>query len=707
MINENTPLVGNSTALSYTPPDEQWCSRTRGRNDCGAQVRLERMRQYYRSVFRADGFDVAIRDVAVVEGPWSLRCFLDRSRSRICCQAVSAQFRRSRLHVVVDVDGIAAAALLSVVAGRGAQASGDICLIGAAADANTRSRLIAYVGAEPLLVPLLSVESNLWFVVRLHRQENRGWARELVVAAANFVGLDLSKSVAHLSPLEGFRLQVALELVLDPPVLLFAYPFCSMDLASQADGIHLLSRLCSELGKTVVLSARTLPMALHGAASTLLLLGLGGRMLFSGDFKEAISYFNRLRIPKDVPQPVWKGVLAPTPETRAAEEDVRAVGPASRVYSTLCATPRLSSRFFLLDDLGGPAQLSPSSLHPTAEGDRAPEDGAAVEVATGADLVDLAAEWAESESQTMFYAAKFYDSPLHAALLTALRPAASQLPEAPPDAPSPQAHTSPTCVRRFGVVLAYTLRSVAADAEVLLGVALLAIGLIALTVAARWQREDQGGMQNIRGLIFMAFVLAILANLASDESVRDQLHVALGHRKRRLYGSLSFTVCLGLRIVLTRAVYVALFVPFVLCVVRSSYALAVLVGLVSCTHAALQYLIALVATSRRCVAWVSYAYFGYSIVFSGFLLNLRTLPPALGLLSVVRWGYGAVLHTWLHGKSFECDGASNTSYCYTGDDYLAVEGLQNESVAFSVLVLTGAGASVMVVLFAKWSLGTG
>ncbi|KAG5498974.1 hypothetical protein GH5_03667 [Leishmania sp. Ghana 2012 LV757] len=720
MISEGMPLVGNTIAHSYTPGDGRWLERDFNASGRGAEVRRDRMRQYYHSVFHSDGIDVAVRNVAVVQRPWLERCYLNRRRARICCQAVSAYFRGGGLHVVADVDGIAASSLMTVIAGRGTQASGEIWVGDAAADAQTRLRLISYVGAESLFIPLLSVQENLWFVVHLHRKERRSWSQGLVLAAANFVSLDLSKKVSDLSKREKFRLQVALELVLDPPVLFFSYPFEAMSLVEQSECIHLLSRLCVDVMKTVVLSTRSMPMPLYSAADTLLLFGTGGVVLFSGKCQDAISYFNRLCIPKHVPQPLWKTLLEPETEAHDAEDDLRTFqapslppsnsssfsqrctgGPESRLYSAMCTPPRLSSRPFLLDDLSGTPP--PALYRRTAEAETV-STSAVVEVATSGDLMDLAVEWAESESQTMFYAAKYYDSSMHAALLSSLdlatttSAAAARTSQPPPRA-------LPTCVWRFGVLLTYTLKQIAADAELLSGAALLSLGLIVLTVAVHSQPENQGGMYNIRGLIFMAFVLALLSNLTAIESMRDQLRVALGHRKRALYGSLSFIVCLSVRVVLIRTVYLALFLPFALFVMRSSYSLAIMVVLVSCTHAAFQYLVALLP-SRRSVTWVSYAYFGYSIIFSGFLLNLRTLPPLFGFLSFLRWGYGAVIYTWLHGKAFQCDGAGNTSYCYTGDDYLAVEGLQAESVASSALILAISGASMMGLLLLLWSLKT-
>lgn len=682
------------------------------------------MRQYYRAVFRTDGVAVAVRNAAVVEPPWHRRHWLPGgAHGRICCRGVTANFDSGGLHVLADIDGVAAASLLAAISGRGPLTTGEVWIDGREVAARDRARLVAYVEGSSLFIPLLSVESNLWFVVHLRRRETRSLKRELVLAVANFAHLDLLKRVDDLSRAEKFRLQVALELVLDPPVLFLSYPFRTMTLEEQLQCTHLLSRICTDMAKTVVLSTQTLPMPLHGAADTLLLFGAVGHVLFSGKAREAVPYFNRLRIPRHVAAPLWKGVLAPlsdAPTEAGATEDLWAHStaspapsnatsatrrcvdtPSNRLFSALCTPPRLSSRFMFADAVDDAAAASLFYAVPHAHnGTTTPR--AVVEVATSGDLIDLAVEWAESESQTMFYAAKYFDSSTHAALLVtlegAIAAAATQVMQ-PTSSRAPQA--SPGWMWRFGVLLTYTVRQIAVDAELLVGLALLSIGLIFLTVVVHVQPESQGGMFNIRGLIFIAFVLVLFTNLVAIDSARDQLRVAFGHRRRRLYGAVSFMTCLTIRALLVRAAYLALLLPFFVFVMRSSYALALLIGLVSCTHAALQYVIALLP-SRRWAVCVSYLCFGYNIVFSGFLLNLRTIPSWIGVLSFLRWGYGAVLHTWLHGKKFQCDGAGNTSYCYTGDDYLAVEGLQDDSVGGAALFLTVSGATLMGVFLLLW-----
>lgn len=716
MIGENTPLVGSFLPLTYTPSYWRGSGGENAEAVVGSDAGAQRTREYYNSVFTCGGIDIGLRGAAVVQCTAFYRCFPTLCTARICCQDVSARFARAQVHLVTDVDGVAGTALLDAVAGRAPCTAGDIWINGTATIDQDRRLLIACMGTEMTLIAQLSVEDHLWCMVHLHKKERRSWKREMVLASANFTGIDTRRKICDLTEMERFRLQVAVELVLDPPALFFSYSFDSMNPAQQEEGALLLHRLTQELGKTVVLSTRTLPTRLFSIAESLLLLGAGGLVLYSGKCKDAIPYFNRLCIPSNIPAPVWKAVLTPTSEASAGENGAgtsclvtprpaplssssssaqggRARSEA-RLFAAMCVSPRLSSRLtsaHFHDDF--------AQLLTTREPSASPERMAVVEVATSGDLVDVMAEWAESTTQTMHYAAKYYDSPVHAALLAALEgdtahisPVSREVTFAPP-------RTSPNSMWKFCVLLTYSLRQIAADAELVAGVLFLSVGLTLVAVLAHSQPEGQGGMYNIRGLIFMAFTIVLFTNLVTMDHACDQLRVAVLHCKRQLYGVASFVACLGLRIMLIHTVYLALFFPFVVLVLRSSYALALLVWCVGCTHAAFHYTAAAVLPSRWWTVRVWYIVFGFNIIFSGFLLNLQTIPALLSDLSFIRWGYGAVLYTWLHGNKFECDGANHTSYCYTGDQYLKAQGMEGDSVTTASLVLLSFSVGLLAFLW--------
>ncbi|KPI89823.1 ABC transporter-like protein [Leptomonas seymouri] len=714
MINESTPLVGSSSPLTYTPSYRRWSGDGNERFAHESDARAQRMREYYNSVFTTGGVGMALQNVGVVRCSVFHRRFPTLCPARICCQGVSASFSRGRLHLVTDLDGVAGAALLDAVAGRTACASGNIWIDGVAVEGRDRRHLIASIGKEVLLIPQLSVEDHLWFMVHLHKDERYSWKREMVLAASNFTNLDTHRKIGDLTKMEKFRLQVALELMLDPPAFFFSYSFDSMNLSQQLEAAELLYRLSREIKKTVVLSTRFPPMHMFSVAESLLLFGAGGLVLYSGGCRDAIPYFNRLRIPSNVPEPLWRAVLVPTQEVSTAEGDAgtsRLITPPltvaslsssvqrdqtiseRRLFVAMCTPPRLSSRLISAHFRDGFAPFL-STPEPGPSSGRV----ALVEVATCGDLVDLAAEWADSEAQTMYYAAKYYDSSAHVLLLNSLKRDIAHSPPSSVVLASVSPRTAPSSLRKFCLLLLYSIKQITVDAELVTGVVCLSVGLTLVAVLAHLQPEDQGGMYNIRGLIFTAFTLALFTNLVAMDSAGDQLRIAVAHCKRQLYGIGSFIICLSLRIALVRIVYLALFFPFVAFVLKSSYSLALLVWSVGCTHAAFQYVTAAVLPSPWWTVRVWYATFGYNIIFSGFLLNLLIAPSFFSSLSFLRWGYGAVLHTWLHGSKFQCDGINNTSYCYTGDEYLKAQGLENDSVGTASIVLALYSVGLITVL---------
>jgi ABC-type multidrug transport system ATPase subunit len=717
MISENTPLASSSSPLTYTPPYRRWSIARNDNFPHTSDARAVRMREYYNSVFSAGGIDIGLRDVAVVRCTVFRRCFPRLCPACIFCQGVSAKFCKARLHLVADLDGAAGAALLDAVAGRTACTSGTVWIDGVATGEQCRRYRIASIGTGMLLFPHLSVEDHLWGMVHLHKKERHSWKREMVLAASNFTNLDTHQKVCDLTEMERFRLQVAVELVLDPPALFFYYSFDSMTLGQQVECYDLLYRLAQLISKTVVLCTRSLSMHLFSAAESLLLLGSGGVVLYSGRCKDAIPYFNSLRIPSSIPEPAWRTVPTPPPDVSVNDDDGDAsslivppltmgslsssvqrdhTGSESRLYSTMCTPPRLSSRL-----LSARVHDGFSHLLPMIEPDDSPRHltaGAVVEVATSGDLVDLAAEWADGKVETLYYAAKYYDSPVHAALLAALERdvthpllSSNTLTEAVPQA-------QPNSLWKLSVLLAYSLRQITADVELVEGVLFFSVGMIIVSALAHSQPESQGGMFNIRGLIFMAFTLVLFTNLVTMEYAGDRLRTAVLHCKRQLYGVTGFIVCLSLRVMLIHCVYLVLLIPFVIFVLQSSYALVLLVWCVGCSNAAFHYVAAALFSSRRWTMRVWYTAFGYNIFFSGFLLNLHTVPPLFSGLSFLRWGYGAVLHTWLHGNKFQCDGANNTSYCYTGDDYLKAQGFAHDSVEGACRVLALYSVGLMTLL---------
>lgn len=703
MISETTPLIEGNGATPYSRTDS-WIGRGGGGASYASNVRQEHLVSYYKSVFPTSGVDVKIRRMTVIQQDGLWHCFSRLWRTRVCCLSASAHIGAGGFHVVVDVDGIAAKSFVKTVCGRHTRASGDVLVDGAFLTDAERRDLFGFVGDDPIFVSNLSVEENLFFIARLRIRESHIWGYERALTVSNFTNLDRHQKVGTLNKSQQIRLRIALELVLDPPAIFVACSFDDLDFVEQRECTEVLHRLSRDLNKTVVICTRSLPMPLFSCSESFLLFGDGGKVLYSGKSSAALSFFNELRIPRYVPVPQWRTLAHSTPvesrddplnEHQQRTESSWAAGrvkglPDSRLYLTLCTPPRISSRLCFTD---GPTERG-TSLEVTDGGDggdtvrkSAVAGNNVVEVATADDIVDLAKEWMDSQSNTMFYAARYYDSSIQQGLLTMLDNAMTQGGREASSSPLARCRAPSRCMKTPFILASLSIRQEVRDPDVFVGLAFLSLGLIALSIFIHSQPEDQGGMFNIRGMMFTAFTLVLFTNLVTMDGTPDLLRLAVYHRKEGLYGTGSFLFSLLVRLLLVRLVYLVLFLPFIFLVLKSSYSFAVLVCLVSITHALAQCAIALLPSKQ----WIDYAsqiYFGYSIIFSGFLLNLRSLPHFLGALSFLRWGYGAALNSQLRDKIFQCDGIGNTSYCYTGNDYLAFEGLTDDSVANSTIVLS-------------------
>lgn len=210
-------------------------------------------------------------------------------------------------------------------------------------------------------------------------------------------------------------------------------------------------------------------------------------------------------------------------------------------------------------------------------------------------------------------------------------------------------------------------------------------------------------MYNARGILFILFMLVMLINEATMHDTRSQLKLFVHHRYSGLYSTPCFTLCLIVRIAVVRAFYLVFFFPFVLAVVKSSRAVVVLLGIVSVVHATLLYA-SHAAASQRLATLFCHAYFAFSLICSGYLLNLQSIPRICGQLSVLRWGYGPALRERLSDNPFTCDGAGNTSYCYRGNDYLSAQGLMSDTISHAWLTLCTMMAALLAIMVAALAL---
>ncbi|RNF03093.1 putative ABC transporter [Trypanosoma rangeli] len=199
--------------------------------------------------------------------------------------------------------------------------------------------------------------------------------------------------------------------------------------------------------------------------------------------------------------------------------------------------------------------------------------------------------------------------------------------------------------------------------------------------------SDQNAMQNKRGVVFFLVSCSMQVNtILVDVEVRE-FYSAVHLRNNNYFDTLQYFTATVVRLVLTRAVFVIIAASCTAFILESSLSLALTMGLTSLAHASLTLLLVYWHPVEQDVWLIENIYYVYCIILSGFLICLPSVPEFFSALSLLRYGYGGVVASELRGNPYSCDTEGRHSYCYTGDQYLAMEGFSHDSWGKSSLIL--------------------
>lgn len=315
-------------------------------------------------------------------------------------------------------------------------------------------------------------------------------------------------------------------------------------------------------------------------------------------------------------------------------------------------------------------------------------------VEDGDTCIDLVRLWGESVSETAGYAAKFYDSDVRKDMMERMEEDTKR--HLTVFATTPGVGSAPWMFDRLRrrpalgqslTLFAMMLRNSSRQWDFYLSFCFLSamLGIAAWLVES--QGEDQNGMMNIRGLIFLVLMLAQQVNVAHSTTYCMELSAFRHHRASGYYNTLVFVLVLTTRTLLSRVMLMAVTGPFMVYVVGMASSVVWLIASFSVLHASIVLFVCCLPIPPAIALMISNLYVAYCVVFSGFLINLKSLPTFFGQLSALRAAYGAALAEELQGKPYSCDAGNatewwgnTTSYCYTGDSYLALEGFEGDSM---------------------------
>lgn len=711
-----------------------------------------------RIINQVPGVTLTFRDVTILH-----RTMFELHRKpEVVVQQAIGVFHAGTISAICATRPLASRKLLGALAGSVTPAEGVILANNIPVQSTAFRTMIGYVSKERrAAIDAFTTRTNVRFALQMRSRISR---RDVVDAAVSdalaLVGLDEEQFIAQLDELGILKLHLAMELVTDPPALFVEEPLAELNSHHHIEVCELLQRIAQELHKTVVVCTSTMPHLLYERLHSTVLIGAGGHTVYSGRREHLTAYFAWLRLPVH------------SLDSPDAGSSSGIYGSRSR-FSTFPTFSRATaasaaSRSAIRAQHGGHRshqfETAPSTAHVAREGDAAEmgDDAEDILIVDAGDAaVDLLLLWEDRDARqrgnaagrnpyTMQFAARFFDSEFRARLrdeqdefLVAGTPhalvatpcsamgdlgdpaASSPNPRAYPtlhDAPSPSTlavpvalsrrHEHPSLGRKTALLLRYKVEQALRQKDFYLAFIVLFLVLAFSTWVASEQVLDQRGMQNIRGIIFFLFSVILELNIMLLPAFFDDA-VAFPHqRDGGYYNALSAVLVFITRVIIARVVFLATTAVFIEFVLTGMNELLILLGVTSFAHACLLYLVALLAGSLRAATFVAYCIEAYMIIFSGFLINMASLPGVVAKSSLMRYGYGAAVAHLLRGQPFSCDASyvnyngtrpswlSNaTSYCYTGDSYLALEGFTDDSTETNcgqLLILS----SVMLVLAA-------
>ncbi|XP_015340025.1 broad substrate specificity ATP-binding cassette transporter ABCG2-like isoform X1 [Marmota marmota marmota] len=178
--------------------------------------------------------------------------------------------------------------------------SGEVLVNGAPRNANFPCES-GYVVQDDVVMGTLTVRENLQFsaALRLPTTVTNQEKNERINKVIKNLGLskvaDVKVGTQFISGGERKRTNIAMELIMDPPILFLDEPTTGLD-SSTASTVLLLLKRISEQGRTIIFSIHQPQYSIFKLFDCLTLLA-SGRLIFHGPAQEALGYFESIGYP--------------------------------------------------------------------------------------------------------------------------------------------------------------------------------------------------------------------------------------------------------------------------------------------------------------------------------------------------------------------------------------------------------------------------
>jgi ABC-type multidrug transport system ATPase subunit len=238
------------------------------------------------------GVEIAFKNVWVVV---KRNCFVEnilRQKSRVYVQSATGLFPPGRMHGIISVGEEPASELADALSGRVVPADGSIWADGLPVQVALYRESVGVVKRLSWAVPEFKVEDNLHFAGSMRRGAQTAAARQRrVEVLATVLGLDLRVKVNQLGRSAQRRVDVAMEMMSSPPMLVVHNPLWGLDCHGRAEIMVALDRVASTFGTTVVVTLPTLELVAYDRLDSIVILGADGHTVFSGPKATLGPYF--------------------------------------------------------------------------------------------------------------------------------------------------------------------------------------------------------------------------------------------------------------------------------------------------------------------------------------------------------------------------------------------------------------------------------
>jgi len=224
------------------------------------------------------------------------------TRNKIGLQPLSFQAASGSLVGIMGDSGAGKTTLVNILCGIYKPTKGEVCLnnINIHTQSSSIDGLIGYVSQDDLLIEDLTVFQNLFFNAQLcfsdlTDEEIQQKVIKLLESLGLFdirnnkVGTPLNKNI---SGGQRKRLNIALELIREPSVLFLDEPTSGLSSRDSENIIDLLKELTTK-GKLIFVVIHQPSSDIFKMFSQLIVLDVGGYLIYNGDAIDSINYFKR------------------------------------------------------------------------------------------------------------------------------------------------------------------------------------------------------------------------------------------------------------------------------------------------------------------------------------------------------------------------------------------------------------------------------